>query len=67
MRHIFQQMMGKDMRVTLNSDDPAYMNGYIGDVFNAVQEALNLNSTQIYKLCRTAESYKPDGLQSVSN
>ncbi len=52
--HVIQQMMEKDMRVTLNSDDPAYMNGYIGDVFNAVQAALDLNPTQIYKLCRNA-------------
>lgn len=36
--------------VTVNSDDPAYFGGYIGDNYIAVQEGLNLSREEIKRL-----------------
>ncbi len=47
-------MLDNKIPVTVNSDDPAYMNGYIGDVYLAIQQALSLNAEEIYKLSRNA-------------
>jgi len=40
--------------VTVNSDDPAYFGGYIEENFAAVQQVHQLDSADIYRLCRNA-------------
>ncbi|MCM8543569.1 MAG: adenosine deaminase [Lentisphaeraceae bacterium] len=40
------QLLDAGLKVTLNSDDPAYFGGYMNDNFLAVQEALGLSKEQ---------------------
>lgn len=40
--------------VTINSDDPAYFGGYIGDNFVAVRDALGVTSEQAERFARTS-------------
>jgi adenosine deaminase len=47
-------MMDKGLFVTINSDDPAYFDGYINDNFLAVQRALALSRKDIYTLARNS-------------
>ena len=53
-KHNLKQMLDLGICVTINSDDPAYFGGYIGDNFQAVQEALGLNDTDIFKMVKNA-------------
>jgi adenosine deaminase len=46
--------MDKGLFVTINSDDPAYFDGYINDNFLAVQRALALSRKDIYTLARNS-------------
>ena len=48
--HPLKTMLDMGLKATVNSDDPAYFGGYLNDNFFAVQEALNLNQGDIYKL-----------------
>ena len=47
-------MLDMGLCVTVNSDDPAYFGGYITENFLAVQEALNLNHDDIYRLVKNS-------------
>ena len=38
----------------MNSDDPAYFGGYVGDNFDAVQTALHLSDDDIVQLARNS-------------
>lgn len=49
-----QTMLDKGIRVTLNSDDPAYFLGYIQENFVAVQEALSLTKDKVAQFSRNA-------------
>ena len=42
------------MCATVNSDDPAYFGGYIEENFLGVQQALNLERTDLHRLARNA-------------
>lgn len=42
------------VRVTVNSDDPAYFGGYIADNFRAVSAALGLSRDELFALSRNA-------------
>jgi adenosine deaminase len=53
-RHPLKRMMDKDLKVTVNSDDPAYFGGYINDNFRAVSSALDLSDTEIVALARNS-------------
>ncbi len=48
------RMMDLGMRVTVNSDDPAYFGGYIAENFVLVQRDLNLGPEGLAKLSRNA-------------
>jgi adenosine deaminase len=41
-RHPLPAMLSRDLLVTVNSDDPAYFDGYVDDNYAAVQAALSL-------------------------
>jgi len=47
-------MLGKGMRVTVNSDDPAYFPGYMNENLIATQEAVDLDRAQLVQLTRNA-------------
>jgi adenine deaminase len=52
----------KDLSVTINSDDPAYFGGYLGDNYFALAEKLNLSSEEIIILAKN--SFKASFLSS---
>ena len=56
-KHPLRRMMDLGLKVTVNSDDPAYFGGYINDNFIAVQNALKLNKSDVYHLVRNSFSY----------
>lgn len=47
-------MLDQDVRVTVNSDDPAYFPGYMNENLIAVQEAMNLTRDEVVQLTRNA-------------
>ena len=53
-QHNLKQMLNLGLCVTVNSDDPAYFGGYIEENYQAMCEALDLDSQEIYKLARNA-------------
>ncbi|MFD9223978.1 adenosine deaminase [Streptomyces sp. NPDC060064] len=52
--HPLGRMMDAGLLCTVNSDDPAYFGGYIGDTFHAVHEALGLTEEQLRELARNS-------------
>jgi adenosine deaminase len=50
--HPLKEMLGKGLRVTVNSDDPAYFGGYVNENFRAVQEALGLSHDELALIAR---------------
>ncbi|MFD4226823.1 adenosine deaminase [Streptomyces sp. NPDC058545] len=52
--HPLRAMLDAGLVCTVNSDDPAYFGGYVGDTFHAVQEALGLEREQLRTLARNS-------------
>lgn len=52
--HNLKRLLDAGLCATINSDDPAYFGGYIGENFQQSQQALNLNADDIYALARNA-------------
>ena len=52
--HPLHKMMTKGLRVTVNSDDPAYFGGYINANYLAVRDALGLSEADIQELARNS-------------
>ena len=52
--HPLARMMAAGLMCTVNSDDPAYFGGYVGDTFHAVHEALGLGDDQLRELARNS-------------
>lgn len=63
--HPLKVMLHKGLRVTVNSDDPAYFGGYLNDNFIAVASALSLNKDEILQLVRNSflSSFLPEDIQ----
>jgi len=53
-QHPLRTMMDAGLLCTVNSDDPAYFGGYVGDTFQAVHEALGLDREQLRTLARNS-------------
>jgi adenosine deaminase len=53
-RHPLRPLMARGVRVTINSDDPAYFGGYVNENFAALQEALSLNRAELAAIARTS-------------
>ena len=49
-----KEMLDREMRVTVNSDDPAYFGGYVTENLIAVQEAVGLSREEVAQLERNA-------------
>ncbi|MGW0463744.1 adenosine deaminase [Streptomyces sp. NPDC003027] len=52
--HPLVSMMDAGLMVTVNSDDPAYFGGYVGDTFAAVRGALGLSRDRLRTLARNS-------------
>lgn len=52
--HPLRAMMDAGLLCTVNSDDPAYFGGYVGDTFHAVHEALGLDNEHLRTLARNS-------------
>ena len=53
-KHNLATMLERGLCVTVNSDDPAYFGGYIGENFLSTQRALGLSIADVYRLGRNA-------------
>ncbi|AQW50571.1 adenosine deaminase [Streptomyces violaceusniger] len=52
--HPLPAMLDAGLLVTVNSDDPAYFGGYVGDNFTAIRDALGLDETTLRTLARNS-------------
>lgn len=52
--HNLARLLAQDVRVTLNSDDPAYFGGYLTENYLAAARALHLNRADLVRLARNA-------------
>jgi adenine deaminase len=52
--HNLKRLLDRGVKVMLNSDDPAYFGGYIGENFRAAQRALGLDRDDIARLARNS-------------
>ena len=52
--HPLREMLERGLKVTINSDDPAYFGGYINKNYLAAQQALGLNRGQLAALARNS-------------
>lgn len=50
--HPLQRMLDSDLVVTVNSDDPAYFGGYVGENYTVIQSALNLSEAEVKAVAR---------------
>src|ERR1700737_4387906 len=61
-QHNLKQLLDLGLLVTVNSDDPAYFGGYVGDNFHATASALGLSREQQVTLAKNSftASFLPD-------
>jgi adenine deaminase len=52
--HPLKKMLDAGLRVTVNSDDPAYFGGYVNENFIAIAEALELTEEDIKQLAENS-------------
>jgi adenosine deaminase len=52
--HPLRRMLQAGLRATVNSDDPAYFGGYLGDNYRAIQKALSLTRDELATLARNS-------------
>lgn len=52
--HPLPRMMDAGLLCTVNSDDPAYFGGYVGDTYHAVHEALGIDEEGLRELARNS-------------
>lgn len=53
-RHNILQMLERGVKVTVNSDDPAYFGGYVGENFAALYDSLNMSKEQAQRLAQNS-------------
>jgi adenosine deaminase len=61
-QHNMKRMLDRGLLVTVNSDDPAYFGGYIGENFSQTARALQLDADDLIRLARNsfAASFIPE-------
>jgi len=52
--HSLRRLLNRGVKVTVNSDDPAYFGGYVGDNYLAVAEALGLDEWDVVRIARNS-------------
>ena len=52
--HNLKELLDRGVRVTINSDDPAYFGGYVLDNYVAIAEALDLSRDDVITLARNS-------------
>jgi adenosine deaminase len=52
--HPLRRMLNQGLRATINSDDPAYFGGYLGENWRAVTKALGLTRGELVTLARNS-------------
>lgn len=52
--HNLRELLAAGLRVSVNSDDPAYFGGYVNDNFIAAQRALNLTRDELLQLAKNS-------------
>ena len=52
--HPLPDMLAAGLRVTVNSDDPAYFGGYVDDNLDAVRAAFGYDDTRLAALARNS-------------
>ncbi|HEY9288585.1 MAG TPA: adenosine deaminase [Candidatus Dormibacteraeota bacterium] len=62
-QHNLKRMLDRGLLVTINSDDPAYFGGYIGDNFAETASALQLDTPDLVRLAQNSftASFLSDG------
>ncbi|MCF6297870.1 MAG: adenosine deaminase [Flavobacteriaceae bacterium] len=55
--HPLKKMMELGLKVTINSDDPAYFGGQVNQNYIEIQKALNLNKEDLYQLAKNSFQY----------
>jgi adenosine deaminase len=55
--HPLKKMMDMGLKVTVNSDDPAYFGGQVNQNYIEIQKALNLSKKDIYELAKNSFNY----------
>ncbi len=55
--HPLKKMMDLGLKVTINSDDPAYFGGQVNKNYEDIQKALNLTKEDIYQLVKNSFNY----------
>ncbi len=55
--HPLKKMMDLGLKVTINSDDPAYFGGQVNKNYEEIQKALNLTKEDIYQLVKNSFNY----------
>lgn len=52
--HNLKRLLDRGVHVTVNSDDPAYFGGYVGDNYLAIAAALDLSRSDLARLARNS-------------
>ena len=55
--HPLKKMMNKGLKVTVNSDDPAYFGGQVNKNYEEIQKALGLTEHDLYTLAKNSFEY----------
>ena len=55
--HPLKKMMDLGLKVTVNSDDPAYFGGQVNANFEEIQQALDLSKRDLFELCKNSFEY----------
>lgn len=62
--HHLKRLLDAGVRVTINSDDPAYFGGYVTDNYVAAQRALGLNRAEVYRIASNKSRPRRSPLRS---
>jgi len=52
--HSIKQLFDYGLKVTVNSDDPAFFGGYLNDNFLAIQKCFDFDFKDIYQMCKNS-------------
>ncbi len=55
--HPLQKMMDLGLKVTINSDDPAFFGGQVNENYIQIQKALNLSKEDLFRLAKNSFKY----------